>query len=117
MFYTFNGGNTWSQVQKLLILDGATDDQFGWSIYLFEKVLAISAVYDDSKSGSSCRWITLPNNALILTCNFISQAPFTHFLHRMVEYRGVKNRNWLLLIGWQKTDLDIECPCLQMSSS
>jgi hypothetical protein len=46
-------GTTWAQQAKLLALDGATGDQFGWSVSLSDDSALIGADGDDDGSGSA----------------------------------------------------------------
>jgi hypothetical protein len=44
-------GNKWTQVAQLLASDGAEYDNFGWSISIYNNLIAVGAYYDDTLFG------------------------------------------------------------------
>jgi len=51
--FTRDGGGNWSQQAKLIALDGAVDDFFGWSVALAGNTAIIGSRYDDDNGNGS----------------------------------------------------------------
>jgi hypothetical protein len=50
--YVFhNGVSGWSAVSKLIASDGAVADSFGYSVSIFDKIIAVGAIFDDTVGG------------------------------------------------------------------
>lgn len=41
----------WSEISKLVASDGALNDYFGYSLSIFDKIIAVGAIYDDTVGG------------------------------------------------------------------
>jgi uncharacterized repeat protein (TIGR01451 family) len=51
--YVFErSGTVWTQQQKLLALDGAPDDDFGWTVSIWGDTAVIGAMQDDNAGGT-----------------------------------------------------------------
>ena len=53
MFLSEDSGQTWSQSQKLLSSDGASNDNFGSGLSLSGNILVVGANLDDDKGIDS----------------------------------------------------------------
>ena len=54
VFQSLDGsGNQWTQVAKLLASDGATYDLFGYSISIYNNLIAVGAYADDTTTGGT----------------------------------------------------------------
>ena len=51
MFYSADGVSGWSEVSKLVASDGAADDEFGYSVSVWNNVIVVGAYYDDTSAG------------------------------------------------------------------
>ncbi|MCB0518457.1 MAG: FG-GAP repeat protein, partial [Saprospiraceae bacterium] len=52
-YFFVRSGTTWTEQAKLTASDGATDDQFGWSVSLSGDYALIGASYDDDNGDNS----------------------------------------------------------------
>ena len=50
---TFDNGETWSEVQKLIALDGAPANEYGYWVSMSGDVLAVTAWRDDDNGSNS----------------------------------------------------------------
>ena len=50
--FTMYGDGMWSENQKLLALDGAAGDQFGWSMAVYGSIVAVGAYTDNNERGN-----------------------------------------------------------------
>ena len=51
--FTANSNKQWSQEAKLVASDGATNDNFGWSISMYNKMIAVGAWLDNNYIGTN----------------------------------------------------------------
>ena len=50
--FSYDSDNSqWTQVAKLVASDGTSEDQFGWSISIYNNIIAVGAGGDDTTNG------------------------------------------------------------------
>eukprot|EP01084_Bolivina_argentea_P317106 549764_1 len=53
--YIFEKHNEdWIQTEKLVASDGASNDNFGWSVAVYDSIIVVGAFADDNPNGTSC---------------------------------------------------------------
>ena len=52
VFRTTNSGFSWSQAVKILASDGSNDNQFGFSVTLFNNIVGVGSPFSSSSTGS-----------------------------------------------------------------
>ena len=61
VYVSFDNGNTWSEDQKLVAVDGAAEELFGQSVAVYGSSIAVGAYYDDNVKGTKA--------GIILNCH------------------------------------------------
>ena len=84
-------GSTWNQQQKLTASDGASSDQFGESVSLYDDYALISAYYDDDNGfDSGSAYIFKRNDSTWSQQQNLSQVMVLHMIILVLLLASIK---------------------------